>query len=254
MGFKGHNHSEKSKRKNILSHLGKHHSEETKRKISRALKNKPLLEKTKRKISEALKGRTIPDVVRKKMSAAKLGKNHPFYNKHHSEEVKNKIRNALKGKKRIPFSKEHREKLSKCQKGKKRKPLSDETKHKLRLLAIGRKLIPPSDAVKRKMRIARQNCLMKDGTNIVKGNQEEYLLKTLESIKQITIDTKFKIIGYFPDGYCHETNTIYEVYEPHHFNQVEHDLQRQHNIVTELNCNFIIIYDKDSCKHFIKDI
>lgn len=81
---------------------GKHQSEETKRKIGTAQTgcknhmygkheeaywfNKNRSKATKKKISETrIKNKTA------------LGKNNPFYGKHHTEEVRNKISNAQKG-------------------------------------------------------------------------------------------------------------------------------------------------------------
>ena len=77
------------------------------------------------------------------------------------------------------------------------------------------------------------------------GNNEKQELDDAEVRDGVKIDRKFSVIGYKPDGYCHETNTIYEVYEPHHFKakNVEKDAIRQKRIVDKLHCDFTIIAD-----------
>ena len=64
--------------------------------------NHKLSEETKRKIGEAnkisLKGNTWSDEQRELMSKMFSGENNPFYGKTHSEETKQKISSALKGK------------------------------------------------------------------------------------------------------------------------------------------------------------
>jgi hypothetical protein len=85
------------------------------------------------------------------------------------------------------------------------------------------------------------------GTMINIGNNEKQLLDEQEIKDNCKIDRKFKIIGYKPDGYCHETNTIYEVYEKGHYacqRNIEKDLLRQQRIQKKLDCNFIIIKDE----------
>ena len=56
--------------------------------------------------------------------------------KSHSEESKRKMSEAMKGRKRVPFSEEHRRKLSETMKGRK---LSDDTKRKMSEAAKARK-------------------------------------------------------------------------------------------------------------------
>jgi hypothetical protein len=79
-----------------------------------------------------------------------------------------------------------------------------------------------------------------------KGRSETILLDKQEKIDNCIIDRKFKILNYFPDGYCHETNTIYEVYESYHYlndNIKKRDEIRQKEIQEVLNCKFVIIQD-----------
>lgn len=104
--------------KGMLSpNKGKPMSEEQKQKISKAKTGKsngPRSEETKRKISEANKGKVVSDETRKKISDIRkecwanddyrqnqiekhkwqTGENHPWFGKHHSEETKEKIRQA----------------------------------------------------------------------------------------------------------------------------------------------------------------
>lgn len=82
-------------------------------------------------------------------------------------------------------------------------------------------------------------------TFINKGLRETDILDYFEISKKCIIDRDFKVLSYFPDGYCHETNTIIEVYEDHHFTRsyLERDKKRQIDIQNELKCNFITIHD-----------
>ena len=48
------------------------------------------------------------------------------------------------------------------------------------------------------------------------GKNEKKLLDMQEKIDNCTIIRDFKYDQYYPDGYCKETNTIYEVYEKYH--------------------------------------
>lgn len=110
----GKHHSDETRIKMSLAHKGKHHSdetrrkiseanqnisEETRRKISEALKGKkkpPMSEEQKKKLSEANKGKTISSETKLKMSAKKKGDKNSFFGKHHSEETRRKISEAIK--------------------------------------------------------------------------------------------------------------------------------------------------------------
>ncbi len=76
-----------------------------------------------------------------------------------------------------------------------------------------------------------------------KGKNEKQLLDQQEIIDNCKIDRNFQIIGFYPDGYCHETNTIYEIYEPYHKKKIDYDNKRRQQIIEHLKCNFKIIYD-----------
>ena len=72
-----------------------------------------------------MKGNKRNEETCKKISNSMKGKNHPFYGKHHSEEIKQKISKSMKGKHR---SEETRKKMSDTNKG---KHLSEETLKKI---------------------------------------------------------------------------------------------------------------------------
>ena len=80
---------------------------------------------------------------------------------------------------------------------------------------------------------------------INKGLNETKILDHFEIVLNIKIDRDYHVLGYHPDGYCHETNTIYEVYERHHLyeDKMKYDIKRQNEITNHLKCNFVIIYD-----------
>lgn len=92
--------------------LGRKSSEDTKKKISYAAKN--ISDETRLKMSISASTRIVTDETRKKLSAVNSGKNHPMYNKHHSESAKNKISIANKGSLRTH---ETKLKMSKSKKG-----------------------------------------------------------------------------------------------------------------------------------------
>ena len=79
------------------------------------------------------------------------------------------------------------------------------------------------------------------------GKYETHILDTTETEKNIKIIRDYQIDRlngkkYYPDGYCKETNTVYEVYENWHRWQVEYDTKRQIEI-ENLGYNFVIILD-----------
>ena len=102
-----------------------------------------------------------------------------------------------------------------------------------------------SDETKQKMRISTikyiENSKGPLRTRI--GRQETQLLDLQEQKDSCNIQRQYQIktLGYIVDGYCHETNTIYEVYEPWHNKKIQKDLQRQNEICNELSCNFVIL-------------
>lgn len=73
---------------------------------------------------------------------------------------------------------------------------------------------------------------------VKKGLQEETALKTIEQILGITLIRQFKVGKYLIDGYDPETNTAYEIDEPHHKSKLVKDKLRQEFIENELKCTF----------------
>ena len=65
-------------------------TEETRKRQSEARKH--LSEESRKNISEGQKGRKMSEEAKKKISLAVSGEKHPFYGKHHTEEVKQKLR------------------------------------------------------------------------------------------------------------------------------------------------------------------
>lgn len=77
------------------------------------------------------------------------------------------------------------------------------------------------------------------------GKNEKELLDKQEKIDNCIINRDTVIGLYRLDGYCKETNTVYEVYEKFH-RWKKHkirDKQRQQYIEEKLNCNFVVIWD-----------
>lgn len=130
-------------------------SDETRKKLSESKKGKPtgpMSDETKRKISLANKGKVLSVETREKISAARqkcwqdeqyrdnqieshkwqTGENHPFWGKQHSEETKEKIRQARLGTK---LSEEAKARLSEAHKGENNpfygKVHTEETKRKI---------------------------------------------------------------------------------------------------------------------------
>jgi group I intron endonuclease len=121
----GYQHSEETKEKISISHsgeknvmFGKHHSEETKIKISKRnigritseetrkkLRAKKYTEEDRKKMSERMKGNSRSlgvkhsQETKNKASERTKGKNNPNYGKHHSEETRAKIKEALRKRK-----------------------------------------------------------------------------------------------------------------------------------------------------------
>ncbi len=103
-----------------------------------------------------------------------------------------------------------------------------------------------SDEQIRKQRIRKINEIKENGFWFTLGKHEKQLLNEQELKDSCKIQRQHLInhLGYCVDGYCLETNTVYEVYENYHKDHVERDLKRQKEIENYLKCKFIIIYDK----------
>lgn len=147
-GNSGTHHSEESKRKISASNLNKVRSEETRKRISdghkglpSSMKGKHHTEETKQKISIANTGHKHTEETKKKIAEA--SRNYIRKTGYHlSEEHKQNISNALKGKKKSP---EHIEKVRKANTG---KIITDEQRKRMSESHKGRKL---SEEQKRKI-------------------------------------------------------------------------------------------------------
>jgi len=76
------------------------------------------------------------------------------------------------------------------------------------------------------------------------GKNEQHLLTLKAKELNVTIERQVTFKPYVVDGYCRETNTIFEVYEKHHDKTAAYDLKRQQELMQRLNCNFVIIHDR----------
>jgi very-short-patch-repair endonuclease len=139
-----------------------------------------------------------------------------------SDETKEKIRKALTGKK---FTDERKRNNSKSKFGKNKKPKTQEHKNKI------------SEGVIKYKKNSGQWCSI--------GKNEKELLDKQEIKDNCKIIRQYQISKFLVDGYCKETNTVYEVYEKYHNKYVFKDLQRENEICNKLNCDFIIIWDKN---------
>jgi hypothetical protein len=222
--------------------------------------------------------RILSQEIRKKISKSKKGHSNKgksfeiLYGKEKADEIKTKLSNSKKGKK---LSKEHIKNLIKSHTGLKQTKETIEKrvlkntgkkrteKQKLRLKnnsgmkgkhhtektkeQISKSKLNKGygEDFKEKQRTIAFNRLIKNGTMINIGRNEKQLLDEQE------IKDNCKILRCFPikdakcfvDGYCKETNTVYEIYEKKHLKQKEKDLIRQQKIQSFLNCKFKIIWD-----------
>jgi very-short-patch-repair endonuclease len=194
-------------------------SEEQRKKIAIANKGHITSDEQKKQISETLKRKYASgEIINSKKGT------------HLSEETKQLIKDNAKinlnyGFKGKHLSKEHIKKTRETR----RKNGTD--KH--------------TEESKQKFREIRIKQILKNGSIWQQiGNNETKLLDEQEIKDNCKIDRNFQIIGYRPDGYCHETNTIYEVYEKAHNKYIFKDLERENRICNKLGCDFIIIYDR----------
>jgi very-short-patch-repair endonuclease len=99
------------------------------------------------------------------------------------------------------------------------------------------------------MRILRINQVIENCGHapVNMGKNEKLLLDKQEILDNCKIERGYHIkdLGYIVDGYCLETNTVYEVYEKYHLTKSvnQRDIKRQNEIQESLGCKFIIIED-----------
>ena len=132
--LEGKKRSEESKQKQSAAMKGKKHSEETKRKISAAGIGHEVSEETRRKLSKANKGRKHTEEQRRKNSEGHVGVGK---GKKLTEEHKQKISVAMKGRKGRKHTEEQRRKMSKSHKG---KPKSEAHRKKIGDVHRGKKV------------------------------------------------------------------------------------------------------------------
>lgn len=199
----------------------------------------------------------------------RTGDKHPLYGKPRSEDVLQKMRVAATG----------RDKISKSVSGERHplfgKKFSAETRLKQRLAKLGRKNphvgVPRTNATRKKMSASRtgrgnsffgrkhteetknklrvanlRHLQVSGGYTPCVGLNETILLDEQEKIDGVRILRQYYLpeLGYTVDGYCVETNTVYEVYEPFHNRQVQRDLRREIRICNHLSCEFHILWDR----------
>jgi hypothetical protein len=170
-----------------------------------------------------------------------------------TEEIRKKISLNSKGKSRSPRTEEHTKHLSESLKGivpwnkGKCDCYSNETLQKQRVARLGKVRGPHKEETKRKIRSSLIKYRKENNIQYtIFGKNEKELLDKQEDIDKCKIIRNYEIkeLGYFSDGYCRETNTIYEVYERFHDRTVFKDLERENKICNYLSCDFIILYDR----------
>jgi very-short-patch-repair endonuclease len=200
--------------------LGKHHTEDAKKRMGEGHKKyagklnhrfgKKNTEEHNQKNRLRHLGIKMPDNVREILRLSRIGMPSPMKGNHHSDAAKEKLRISSTGK---------------TNKGRIGQHASEKTRLKMRISLIARL-----------KRIA--------GFTVRIGEHETKILDEIELRDHIVIDRQFEVIGYFVDGYCKETNTVYEVDEWHHFRtrkiKQSHGC-RQKEIEKYLGCKFVRI-------------
>lgn len=175
------------------------------------------------KIRKAHLGQKRPASVGEKISKIKMG--HSV-----SEETRMKLRNANLGKKHTEESKQKMSKNhTKYWLGKTR---SEETKQKMRISAIKRIERDKLNGGQWCPNYNSTACILFDWANMY----HDLYIQHAENGGEIKLD-----VGYWPDGYDKENNTIYEYYENFHKYTKKHDEKRKQRIVEHLDCEFIEI-------------
>jgi len=142
---------------------------------------------------------------------SKLGELNSFYGKTHTKEARQRMSHS--GTDNPFYGRRH----------------SKETRRKMRLAVIHRKELGMTVYP----RYNPKACKLIEEY----GKQHGYNFQHAENGGEYYV----KGLGYWVDGYDEEKNTVIEYYEPRHRNQTEHDEDRQREIETHLNCEFIII-------------
>ena len=210
----------------------------------------------KENIGKSNKGKTRSEEEKKKMSESTKGKKNPMYGKRRSKKVRNKISESKKGKKCPDQSKRMKEnnpakhpkirkKISKSVRGEKNgmygkfgidnpnygSKRSEETKKKQRLSRI--------KEIKDKHGQISPNYNSK-AISIILQKAKEFGITDLQHAEN---GGEYQVCGYFVDGHSKEKNIVIEYYEPFHKNQIERDERRKREIMKELGCIFIVIWE-----------
>ena len=236
---------------------GKKHTEETKEKMRKSSphlsgKNHPKFGKhsspesiAKQIETKRQRGPSMRQII---ATIVESSGNTYWEGKKHTEETKEKMRIAQLGEKHHQFG----------------KPIPIEQKEKMRIAQIGKhdgsknpmfgkrgRLHPGygkplSFKTRLKLRIHSLKRFLRTGKMLNIGTNEKTLLDKQEKIDNCKIIRQYPLtdIGYVVDGYCPETNTVYEVYEKYHNKQVQKDFERENEICNHLFCDFVIIWDR----------
>lgn len=114
-GMKGKHHTEESKEKNRIAHLGKSPSEETRKKLSKANRGRKMPDGFGERVSKTMTGRKLSEEHKKKLSEAKKGKPSNRKGAHLTEEQKQHLREVAKANYK-PLTEEQRQKISEASK------------------------------------------------------------------------------------------------------------------------------------------
>jgi len=158
-----------------------------------------------------------------------------------SEQTRRKIAESNRG--RIP-DQSTRAKMGAAHKGRRH---TDAWKAKMLALHSGSSR---SDESRARMRLAALSRIFRDGGAPSIGKHENAILNNQEIVDGVTICRQVVTpVGFVVDGYCKETNTVYEVYEKHHLRSVKKDAERERAIVKSMGCAFVVIWDIDGQVH-----
>jgi hypothetical protein len=106
-----------------------------------------------------------------------------------------------------------------------------------------------ADRLTIRQKIGRKSWYVRKGRKfhgcLSKGKNEVEILNFIEKKYKIKIERGVHVDGYYVDGYCKDNNTVYEVYEKYHKYQESYDDIRRVNIMNDLNCEFVILYDNN---------
>jgi very-short-patch-repair endonuclease len=176
---------------------------------------------TKQKIRIANTGHIVSLETRRKIGLSGIGRPSAMKGKHLSIKTRRMLQKKCSGWKHTP------EAIEKIRLAGINRICTSETRHKIRKKMITHK---------RKLGIFGQNI----------GKHETQILDSISQKEKIVIKRQFEILGYFVDGYCKETNTVYEIDEKKHreSRQKLRDYSRQREIESYLHCKFIRIEEE----------